>query len=54
VTIQKQIRDALNLSAGTAIDFAVNRDGEVVLQKATSTSQKHDRFEAVRGRADIK
>jgi len=52
--IPKQIRDALNLPAGTAIDFAVNRDGEVVLQKATSISQKHDRFEAVRGGADIK
>ena len=54
VTIPKHIRDALNLPAGTAIDFAVNRDGEVVLQKTTLISQKHDRFEAVRGRADIK
>ena len=34
VTIPKQIRDALNLQPGSLVDFAVNRDGEVVLHNA--------------------
>jgi len=54
VTIPKQIRDALNLIAGTAVDFAVNRDGEVVLQKAAKSNEPPDRFEAARGKADVK
>ncbi len=55
VTIPKQIRDALNLSPGCAVDFAVNRDGEVVIHKADAVpSQTPDRFEAARGKADIK
>ncbi len=54
VTIPKQIRDALNLIAGTAVDFAVNRDGEVVLQKAAKSNEPSDRFEAARGKADVK
>ena len=33
VTIPKHIRDALRLEPGSAVDFAVNRDGEVVLQR---------------------
>lgn len=32
VTIPKQIRDALGLTPGSAVDFAVNREGQVVLQ----------------------
>ena len=60
VTIPKQIRDALGLTPGTAIDFAVNRDGEVVLHKARSPrgaktgKAPADRFEAARGKADVK
>ena len=54
VTIPKHIRDALNLAAGTAIDFAVNRYGEVVLRKLEGTSQTPDRFSAARGKADVK
>ena len=59
VTIPKPIRDAMGLTAGSAIDFAVNRHGEVVLHKADSgqTSRKAkpqpDRFEAARGKADV-
>ena len=54
VTIPKQIRDALNLQPGSSVDFAVNRDGEVVLHKATPKStRKVDRFEAARGKADV-
>jgi len=58
VTIPKQIRDALNLLPGTTVDFTVNRNGELVLQKATEASARNkapkDRFEAARGQADVK
>jgi len=55
VTIPKQIRDALGLTPGSTVDFAVNRDGEVVLQKTDPRpTRKRDRFEQIRGKADIK
>jgi AbrB family looped-hinge helix DNA binding protein len=55
ITIPKQIRDALGLVPGMQLDFAVNHEGEVVLQKKiTKKRQKPDRFSAVRGKADIK
>jgi AbrB family looped-hinge helix DNA binding protein len=55
VTIPKQIRDALNLAPGCAVEFAVNREGEVVIHKAGERpGRKRDRFEAARGKADIK
>ena len=55
VTIPKQIRTALNLEPGCAVEFAVNSDGEVVIHKARArASRKADRFEAARGKADIK
>ena len=56
VTIPKHIRDALNLSPGRAVDFAVNALGQVVLHPVTARSQKKtvDRFEAVRGKATVK
>jgi AbrB family looped-hinge helix DNA binding protein len=59
VTIPKPNRDAMGLTPGTAIDFAVNRNGEVVLHKADSghASRKSrpqpDRFEAARAKADV-
>jgi len=55
VTIPKQIRTALDLQPGCAVEFAVNREGEVVIHKArTRVSRKADRFEAARGKADVK
>ncbi len=55
VTIPKQIRDALNMAPGCAVNFAVNHEGDVVIQKASARqSRKPDRFDAARGRADIK
>ncbi len=57
VTIPKPIRDALHLMPGSAVEFSVNAQGEVVLHsgKARAVQKKvHDRFEAVRGKADIK
>jgi antitoxin PrlF len=64
VTIPKKIRDALDLQPGCKINFAVNDSGDVLLQKVevhqsvkarkkASPSKPKDRFEKVRGRADI-
>jgi AbrB family looped-hinge helix DNA binding protein len=56
VTIPKHIRDALKLEPGNAVDFSVNRDGEVVLQRAkrgVARKGAGDRFAAVRGRAEV-
>jgi len=56
VTIPKRIRDALRLRPGSAVEFSVNATGEVVLHPAAPPKgrRRADRFEAVRGRADIK
>jgi AbrB family looped-hinge helix DNA binding protein len=57
VTIPKHIRDALQLAPGNAVDFSVNRAGEVVLQRAKrgpARKRTGDRFAAVRGRAEVK
>ncbi len=55
VTIPKQIRDALNLEPGSAIDFAIDGNGDVVIHKVGArASRKPDRFEKARGKADVK
>ena len=57
VTIPKHIRDALELEPGNAVDFSVNREGEVVLQRAKRRPVRKgaaDRFAVVRGRAEVK
>ncbi|KAF2392970.1 MULTISPECIES: AbrB/MazE/SpoVT family DNA-binding domain-containing protein [Pseudomonas] len=57
VTIPKPIRDALHLIPGSAIEFSVNAQGEVVLHGHKTKAEKTaipDRFEAARGKADIK
>ncbi len=59
VTIPKPIRDALGLAPGTPIDFALNREGQVVLHKAKlakgrASKPAPDRFDAARGKADVK
>jgi antitoxin PrlF len=58
VTIPKRIRDALRLLPGSAVEFSVNAGGDVILHpprisKANAGARK-DRFDAARGRADIK
>lgn len=57
VTIPKHIRDALQLLPGAAIEFAVNADGEVVLnglaRPQRTRAARKDRFDAVRGTADV-
>lgn len=57
VTVPKQIRDALGIDPGTEVTFDINAQGEVVLKKAggkPARKRKRDRFEAARGKADIK
>jgi AbrB family looped-hinge helix DNA binding protein len=55
VTIPKRIRDALNLAPGSVVDFAVNSEGDVVIHKVGARpGRKPDRFEAARGKANIK
>jgi antitoxin PrlF len=58
VTIPKRIRDELNLTPGAAVEFAVNAAGELVLHRARPAKGARrplrDRFDAVRGRADVR
>lgn len=58
VTIPKRIREALHLEPGTQVEFSLNASGEVILHPARRTKGKrragNDRFEAVRGKADVK
>ena len=57
VTIPKRIRDAMRLVPGAAVEFSVNAAGELVLQPPRpakgARTQARDRFDAVRGRADV-
>ena len=57
VTIPKRIRDAMQLVPGAPVEFSVNAAGEVVLHPARAAGRARnparDRFDAVRGRADV-
>jgi len=57
VTIPKRIRDAMQLVPGASVEFSVNAAGEVVLHPARPSARARnptrDRFDAVRGRADV-
>jgi AbrB family looped-hinge helix DNA binding protein len=60
VTIPKKVRDALRLVPGDGVEFSVNHEGKVVIHKAGSRTKgqtdgtKRDRFEAARGKAQVK
>lgn len=55
VTIPKKVRDALHLSPGDGVAFDVNGEGQVVVQKAGARpAGKRDRFDAARGKAQVK
>lgn len=55
VTIPKKVRDALRLAPGDSVDFDVNREGQVVVLKAGGRqTRRRDRFEAARGKAQVK
>lgn len=54
VTIPKRVRDALRLASGDGVEFAVNREGQVIVHKAGGKpARRRDRFDSARGRADI-
>jgi antitoxin PrlF len=55
VTLPKHIRVALGLLPGALLDFAVNKEGDVVIQRAdrAAVDTANDRFDAARGRADV-
>ncbi len=55
VTIPKRVREALHLTPGDAVEFDVNREGQVIVNKAGRRMKKtRNRFEAARGKAQIK
>lgn len=58
VTIPKRIRDELQLLPGSQVQFSVNTAGEVVLHRPSRAKDggrsQPDRFEQVRGRADVR
>ena len=55
VTIPKQIREALSMTSGCSVEFSVNTEGDIVIRKVGSESdRKRDRFDAARGMADVK
>ena len=55
VTIPKNIRDALGMTPGCAVEIAVNVEGNIVIRKeGTEPDQKRGRFDAARGTADVK
>lgn len=54
VTIPKHIRDALHLEPGCAIEFRINREGEVVLTRPGELHDENGRFDRLRGKADVK
>lgn len=56
VTIPKRIRDALALEPGSPVDFALNEQGDVIVRPAQGRKRRSaaDRFDAVRGKADVR
>jgi antitoxin PrlF len=55
VTIPKKVRDALKIGPGSAVEFAVNAAGEVIVRKSGGKIlPRRDRFDAVRGKAQIR
>lgn len=55
VTIPKKVRDALRLAPGDSVNFDVNQEGQVTVQKAGARSANtRDRFESARGGAQVK
>ena len=57
VTIPKHVRDAMRLLPGAAVEFSVNAAGELVIHPPRpakgALTPTGDRFDAVRGRADV-
>jgi AbrB family looped-hinge helix DNA binding protein len=56
VTIPKRIRDALQLSPGCAVEFQVDKAGNIVIQRVgqrAAQASNPNPFSAARGKADI-
>lgn len=53
VTIPKTIRDSLGLTPGSEVCFDISADGAVLVRGKARPTPAIDRFEAVRGKADI-
>ncbi|PIQ38613.1 MAG: AbrB family transcriptional regulator [Lysobacterales bacterium CG17_big_fil_post_rev_8_21_14_2_50_64_11] len=54
VTIPKKVREALRLAPGDSVDFAVNRERQVVVHKAgAKPRRRRDCFAAARGTAQV-
>ncbi|QBQ53258.1 AbrB/MazE/SpoVT family DNA-binding domain-containing protein [Nitrosococcus wardiae] len=51
VTVPKKIRDYLGLHPGSAVDFSLGPNGEVIVRPAEDTAPTHrkDRFGKLRG-----
>ena len=56
VTVPKPIRDALGLTPGSRVGFALDEHDQVVLRRAQPMRKRAaaDRFDAARGKADIR
>jgi antitoxin PrlF len=52
ITVPKRVRDALLLSAGDAVEFLVNGNGEVVVRKAQPAAPARGRERGVNPRLD--
>jgi len=56
VTIPKKVREALRLMPGDGVNFAVGPESQIVVRKAGARAAvaRRDRFEAARGKAQVK
>ena len=51
VTIPKAVRDLLGITAGTAVEFELDRDGRAVMTRADARVPPPSRFAQLRGAA---
>lgn len=55
VTIPKKVRDLLGLKPGSAVEFELTDEGEVILKPAQPSRRRTpSRFAALRGRATVR
>jgi len=55
VTVPKKVRDLLGLKPGSAVEFHLTEEGQVVLRPAPPARRRPtSRFAAIRGRATVR
>jgi AbrB family looped-hinge helix DNA binding protein len=54
VTIPKPVREALGIGPGSAVDFQLTKDGQVMLVPTEGRRRAPSRFANLRGTASIK